>query len=300
MTHAGAGKKGKKRSDIVVATDFQQPARRAFLHGVKLATALKAPLHIVHVIKTPTDRSGAAPDSRSLRPLKTAALLELGRLVRVAREGGASAQPLLLYGEPVSCILETVERTHAGLVVMGTEGRLGWDRLRLGSTASAVVRAAPCPVVTVHGGLAGDVARHPARVHLRRLLVATDFSRAADAALRTASGLAVHLDATVRLVHVVASSAERARAERRLAAQVHDLRQGSLEAEGRCLGGEPVEVILAEAAAWQADLLAAGTSGRQGLQRLVLGSVAEELLRRAGCPVLTVGRVPAGGKRARP
>lgn len=295
MTHPSAGKRG---ADIVVATDFQRPARRALLHGVKLAAVLKAPLHIVHVIKTPVDRSGAPPDSRLLRSLRTSALLELGRLARATRDGGVAGRPVLLYGEPVSCLLETITRTRAGLLVMGTEGRIGWDRLRLGSTAAALVREAPCPVLTVHGGVAGDAARHPARVHLQRMLVATDFSRHAAAALRTAAGLAEPLDAAIRLVHVAESSVNQTHAERRLAAQVRELRRGGVEADGRCLAGKPVDVILEQAAAWQADLLAAGTSGRRGLHRLVLGSVTEELLRRAGCPVLTVRRIAAGGRRA--
>lgn len=295
MSHAGTR---TRRPGILLPTDFQQAARRAFLHGVKLATALKAPLHIVHVIKVPADRSGAAPDSRGLRSLRTAALLELGRLVRIAREGGASAEALVRYGDPVSCIVEGVKNTGAGMVVMGTEGRVGWDRLRLGSTAAALVREVPCPVLTVHGGLAGDAARHPARVRLRRLLVATDFSPHAGAALRVVSGLASALGASVRLVHARDPSSDAGRAERRVAAQVRDLRRGGLDADGRCVGGEPVETILAQAAAWQADLLAVGTRGRRGLHRLALGSVAEEILRRAGCPVLTVGSPRAGGKRA--
>ena len=285
MTHAGVRQGARV---IVLPTDFQRPARRAFLHSVRLAIAFKARLHILHVIKTPTDRSGEARDSRFLRSLRTSALLELGRLVRTARDGGASGQPLLLYGDPVSSILEAVKRTHAGMIVMGTEGRIGWDRLRIGSTAEALVREAPCPVLTVHGGLAGDVARHSARVHLQRVLMATDFSRPADAALRTASGVALNLGATFRLVHVVDPSSEKARAERKIAAQVHDLRQRGLEAEGQCLNGEPVQAILRDAGVWHADLLALGTSGRRGLHRLALGSVAEELLRRSGCPVLTV------------
>jgi len=291
MTHARAR---KGLPGILAPTDFQQPAKRAFLHGVKLATALGTRLDIVHVIKTPTDRSGAAPDSRYLRSLRTAALLELGRLLRTAREGGATAQPLLLYGDPIGCIVEAAKRTHAGLIVMGTEGRTGWDRLRLGSTAEALVRQAPCPVLTVHGGLAGDLARHPARVRLRRLLVATDFSRSAAAALRIVSGLALTLRASVRLVHVCDPAADGTRAERKVAALVDDLRHCGLEAEGRCLAGEPVEIILAQAAGWQADLIAVGTSGRRGLNRLVLGSVAAVVLARAGCPVLTVGN--AGGR----
>lgn len=295
MSHAGTR---TRRPGILLPTDFQRPAKRAFLHAVKLATALGARLDIVHVIKTPTDQSGVPSDSRYLRSLKTSALLELGCLIRTAREAGASAQPLLLYGNPSGCILEAAKRAQSGLIVMGTEGRIGWDRLRLGSTAAALVREAPCPVLTVHGGLAGDVARYPARVRLGRLLVATDFSHHADAALRTVSELALALGASVRLVHACNPSTDSGRAERRVAVQVRDLRRNGLEADGRCVGGEPVETILAQAAVWQADLIAAGTRGRRGLHRLALGSVAEELLRRAGCPVLTVGPPHAGGKRA--
>lgn len=295
MSHAGTR---KRQPGILLPTDFQQAARRAFLHGVKLAGALEARLTMLHVIKAPADQSGAAPESRLLRSLRTSALLELGRLVRIAREGGAAAESLVRYGDPISCIVEAVKKTGAGMVVMGTEGRVGWDRLRIGSTAAALVREAPCPVLTVHGGLAGDLARHPARVRLRRLLVATDFSRHAAAALGTVSELALALGASVRLVHACNPSTDSGRAERRVAVQVRDLRRGGLEADGRCVGGEPVETILAQAAAWQADLIAAGTKGRRGLHRLALGSVAEELLRRAGCPVLTVGSPRVGGKRA--
>lgn len=286
MTHAVAR---KGRSTILLPTDFQEPARRAFLHATKLTTALGAQLTILHVIKTPTDPSNAVSDSRSLRSLRTSALLELGRLVRIAREGGVSAQPLLRYGDPTGCILETAARIHADVIVMGTEGRTGWDRLRIGSTAGGLVRGAPCPVLTVHGGLAGDVFRHPSKVRLRRVLVATDFSRDADSALRIVRGLAPKLQATVHVVHASQSSPASRHAEHMVGEQVRDLRDGGVEAEGVCVPGEPVETILTQAAAYQADLLAVGTSGRRGLSRMVLGSVAEALIKRAGCPVLTVG-----------
>lgn len=69
--------------------------------------------------------------------------------------------------------------------------------------------------------------------------------------------------------------------------QVRELQNDGLEAEEACVPGEPVETILAQAAAYQADLLVVGTSGRRGISRLVLGSVAEALIKRAGCPVLT-------------
>lgn len=279
----------KGPSRILMPTDFQQSARRAFLHAVKLATAFRARLTILHVIKAPADSQGAVPDSRYMRSLKTAAMLNLGRLTQSAKESGAHAEPLLLYGVPSACIQEGAKRIHADMIVMGTEGRLGWDRLRVGSTAEATVRESRCPVLTVHGGLAGDVPRHPAKVHVRRMLAATDFSRRADAALETLCGLAVRLRTSVCVVHASAASSS-AHAERMVAKRVLELQHHQVDAEGVCAAGDPVEVILAQAAAWQADLIAVGTQGRRGLSRVVLGSVAEAVLRRAGCPVLTVGQ----------
>lgn len=251
---------------------------------------MPAKLGILHVIKAPVDASGAAADSRYLASLKTSALLNLGRLTEAARVKGALAQPLLRYGVPPACILEVVKEVHAELIVIGTEGRTGWDRLRLGSTAEAVVREAPCPVLTVHGGLAGDAPGHPARIHFRRLLVATDFSVSAGAAFHAVARLAATLDARVCLLHAAEPSADGKPAERRLAKLVQELRYQHIEAEGVCAVGDPVETILIQAAAWQADLIAVGTQGRRGLSRVLLGSVAEALLKRAGCPVLTVAK----------
>ncbi len=289
MIYAGAR---RGRWSLLLPTDFQEPARRALLHGIKLATALETSLTILHVVKTPMDLSRKAPDSRALRSLRTSALLVLGRLTRLAKERGVSAQPLLLYGDPIGCIVETARQVHAKMVVVGTEGRTGWDRLRIGSTAEGVVRELSCPVLTVHGGLAGDEFRHPAKIRLKHILIATDFSRDANSALQVVRGLAPKLHAMVRVIHASHSSPSSRHAERMIARHVRVLRDDGIEAEGACVPGEPVETILAQAAAYQADLLVVGTSGRRGFSRIVIGSVAETLLRRAGCPVLTVKHKP--------
>jgi nucleotide-binding universal stress UspA family protein len=285
MNHGGAR---RRQSGLLLPTDFQKPSRRAFLHGIKLATALGAQLTLLHVIKTPTDLSHKAPDSRSLRALRTSALLEIGRLIQTAKERGVSAQPLLLYGDPIGCIVETAMRGHTDMIVMGTEGRTGWDRLRIGSTTQGVVCQAPCPVLTVHGGLAGDVFRHPVKVRLRRILLGTDFSSDADSALQVVRGLAPKLKATVRIVHAAQASSDNGHADRTIAKYAQDLRSIGVEADGVCVQGDPVETMLTQAALYQADLLAVGTRGQRGLTRLILGSVAEALIKRAGCPVMTV------------
>ena len=273
---------------VLLPTDFQQPARRAFSYGIALTRLLGARMEILHVIKTPSDRSGTPTDSRYLKSLKTSALHDLARLARIAKEAGAQAEPCLQYGVPDACILQHANKAQVEVIVMGTEGRAGWDRLRLGSTAHTVFSQAPCPVLAVHGGLAGDVVRHLARVRLERLLVATDFSPCADQALQAVSVLARLTQAKVCVVHVAGKDATKKDGQRKLNVLIEELRRQELAVEGVCIPGEPIESILHQAAEWEADMVAVGTQGRRGLSRLVLGSVAEGVLRRAGCPVLEV------------
>lgn len=278
----------KTTACLLLPTDFQQPARRAFNYGITLARLLGLRMEILHVIKTPFDMSGNPPGSRYRNSLKTSALLDLGRLARIAKEAGARAEPCLQFGVPDSCILQRANHAHVEIIVMGTEGRTGWDRLRLGSTAQTVVCQAPCPVLAVHGGLAGDVVRHPARVKLERLLAATDFSPCASHALQAVSTLARLTQAKVSVLHVAGKEASKKDRQRKLNVLLEGLRRQGLEVEGVCLPGEPIETILSQAAGWEADVISVGTQGRRGLSRLVLGSVAEGVLRRAGCPVLVV------------
>lgn len=282
---------GKKTArPLLMPTDFEMASVRAFAYAVKLAGLTGARLEILHVIKTVSDSGSFTPDRRHLNSLKTAALLELGRLTRVAGEARISADPSLRFGVPDACILEAVEQLHPEMIVMGTEGRTGWDRLRLGSTAETVVREATCPVLAVHGGLAGDAPHHHARVKVERLLLATDFSACAEEARRALCVLAQRTNGSIRVVHVAADEPAMKPGTRKMNGLLEDLRRNHPEAEGLCLPGEPVETILRQAAQWRADVIAVGTQGRRGLSRLLLGSVAEGLLRRAGCPVLVVRR----------
>lgn len=273
---------------ILLPTDFQQPARRAFNYGLVLARLLGLHLELLHVIKTPSDGPGLRPDTRYARALRTSALLELGRLARLAKEAGVQTEPLLDFGVPDECILRHMEQKPVNILVMGTEGRTGWDRLRLGSTAHTLARRANCPVLAVHGGVAGDVVRHTASVRFARMLLATDFSACADEALHAVSRLAALAGAGVRVLHVHSTEDAKPHMQQKVDRVIQALRDRGIEADGTCRPGNPVEAILEEASRWEAGLVAVGTQGRRGLSRLLLGSVAEGILRRAGCPVLVV------------
>ncbi|MFQ5575051.1 MAG: universal stress protein, partial [Terriglobia bacterium] len=283
-----------------LATDFSVPAQRAYLYALKLASVFKARLVILTVLKAVP----WAGRSQHLHSRQTGALLELGKLARLAEEAGRSPTPMLVLGSPSARISEIADEVRAALIVMGTHGRSGWDRLKLGSTAEAVVREAPCPVLTVRGIKGNSTSGLHTTIRLKRLLVPLDFSTCSEEALAYATRVAKRLGASVQLLHVREPGApapvraalrpesedlaDQGRLRKQLQRRVLRLRYHKVQADGVIKVGTPGEVILAEAKDMKTDMIVMGTSGRRGLKRLVLGSVAEYVVRHASCPVLTL------------
>lgn len=145
-----------------------------------------------------------------------------------------------------------------------------------------------------------------ANKELKRILVATDFSESADAALDWAAELAGPHGAQVSLLHAsvppvpsiaapefvplppAAYEADRERVEIELNARLSALREKGVEAGGESRVGAPVNVILDAVEETGADVVVVGTRGLTGAKRIFLGSTAAQLVRRSPVPVLTV------------
>ena len=147
-------------------------------------------------------------------------------------------------------------------------------------------------------------------MHADKILFPTDFSPASEDALRWATALARDSGATLSIVHVeeppmaygggemyIALDEGETKGElRRLLGNVVPT-DHNVPFEHRLLVGDPATAIVEDAEKENADLIVMGTHGRAGLSRLLMGSVAEAVVRRARCPVLTVkhpAEVPAG------
>ncbi|MGB3545076.1 universal stress protein [Rubrivirga sp.] len=271
---------------VLFPTDYAPCADRAFAHAAFLAERLDAVLEVVHVAPV----TGDARDRAGLYHSASG----------VERDDRIVRSP-----DPAEAILE--RSRHADLVVMGTHGRRGVVRIAVGSTTERVVRGADCPVLAV-----GIDAERSVPATVDRVLVPVDFSASSASALAVADALAALYDATVDVVHAVyvpdipgvygiglqfpgtypdvVSSA--GRALRGLVQQhVEDGRVGEIVTRV----GPPVPTILEEAERLGSGLMVTPTHGRTGLARLATGSVAEAVLRRAPCPVLSLpsfGRIP--------
>lgn len=277
---------------LLFPTDGSDCAERAREHAAYLATRFDAAMHVVQVEERDVDLTDAI-DFREADVL--ADLHAADSETSAARvEERRIAHPSVPDG-----ILSYAEEQDVDLVVLGTHGRRGVQRVMMGSVAEEVVRRATCPVVTV-----GPSARPPDEMGGGRLLVPIDFSEFQDRLLKHALGVARAYDMTLILLHVVeveglpdvyqvySTPPEPGvladRIEQVLEQRADEIREQGVEVALEVRSGHAAEEILDTAAGLDADFLAIATHGRTGLDRILLGSVAETVIRQAPCPVLTV------------
>ncbi len=207
-----------------------------------------------------------------------------GRTVEATRLFSSAEYPILAY----------VDEIGADLVVMGTNARSGFGRAVLGSTAEAVLRRAACPVLTVGSGAAVRGAGP--------VLVPVAFESGSDTALETGAAFAEAWSAPLMALHVVepfdlpmpymmtaatldrTADVEAARATLGRWAEAH----ASGDVETRVEEGYVATCITGLADQAGAQLVVQASHGRRGVGRWLLGSVAEEVVRTAPCPVLTL------------
>ena len=282
---------------ILAATDFSAPSDAALAHARRLAEGTGASLHVLHVVDNMFMRAVLADP----RDYETAAMRQLQD--RVAGDAGRAAILAVERSDEPADEITSYARIHGiDLIVMGTHGRGRMAHLLLGSVAEKVARSAPCPVLTLR-----EAAPAPGADGLR-ILVPTDFSACSDAALGCAKRLAARLRGSIRLVHVMEHTAvatslgsvmfipepPEIRAERVANARIQLSRRILADSRSRVkitsdvVFGPTGAMITAYAGDNGFDLIVMGTRGRGGLAHLLMGSVAESVIRTAPCPVLTV------------
>jgi len=290
--------------NVVIATDFSPMAQSAFGLGLAVARAAGARLTICHAVPLAVAIYAGVPIG--LRPELEATLRakeardrrRAGRLVRRAEEEGLKATAVIEEGDAANVVLAGARRTKADLIVAGSHGRGGAAHLLLGSVAERIVRNAPCPVLIVKKGKLRE--KGP-------VLAALDDSPMAPAVAKTAAEVARGLGVKLTAVHVIREThiyedvygpaigrqvyreiadLGMKRAKEKVAAV---LRKAGAEVAGRDLHvreGRAQDVVTDLVNRVRPCLVVVGTHGRHGLKRIVLGSVAEAIVRQSAAPVL--------------
>jgi nucleotide-binding universal stress UspA family protein len=298
---------------ILCPTDFSIFSARALRHAIALAKRFDARLHVVHVVPPLYPTSGASfyfPAPIVAGPeLRRSIEDEMRRFVAPADEARVPVETQVRDGQPWREIQALAGELPADLVVMGTHGTGGFERLLLGSVTEKVLRRLPCPVLTVcHEE--GQTWEAPDLV--RRVLCATDLAESSPPTIAYARALAARYGAPVTLLHVVETAMDapfapllgplehaRLRAEvvrlarEKMAKAVTEGAPSSGPAvEARVSVGRASEEILKTATELRADLIVMGSHGSGPLGRMLFGSTVHEVVRHGTCPVLTVPSAP--------
>jgi nucleotide-binding universal stress UspA family protein len=276
---------------ILCPTDFSVAARNAVRAAASLANQHDAELVLLHAWFVPTSSYAGTfvLPSDVVTSVREGAAHALSTAAREAvRAGARKVTTRLVRGIPDVVIVDTLADEAFDLCVIGTHGRSGVPRLLAGSVAEKVLRHASTPVLTIRPDIPSG--------HHRHVLCPTDFSQTADAALELARDL-VRPGGALTLVHVFSQPpgtyglTAQFEAEARQALETRATRIGdALEVHTRLLYGHPAsEIVRVLEQDPSIDLIAMGSRRRSGLARLVIGSVAEEVLRSARAPVLITG-----------
>jgi nucleotide-binding universal stress UspA family protein len=304
---------------ILLAGDFSERSRQTFRVACSLADEATTRIFVLHVAERgefaaqPVAPVEAGPPA----PAREGAWVYDDDLEGMLREfyvptRAIEVEYLVREGDAAEGILRAAAEVDAYLIALGTRGRTGLRRLLLGSVAESVLRRSRCPVLALSAPEAA-----PAAGPLRAILHPTDFSDRSEPALRVARALALEQGARLIVAHAVPV---RFVSEAVALTVVTDAEYEALDAirrrtdgpdlkypvECRMLRGDPAPSTLRAAEEAGCGLVVMGTHGRAGFGRLLMGSVAEAVLRGAHCPVLAVKsgtlsapKPPAGSESVR-
>ena len=298
---------------ILCPIDFSDYSRRALDHAVAIARWYESAVTALHVF-SPVPVAAYGPGTMVFDPIgltpadRDQLLAETRAFIEAGSAPGITTGAVVREGNTAAEILDQATGMNADLLVIGTHGRSGFERLVLGSVAEKVLRKARCPVLVVPRRLPDAVPAGP--VLYKRILCPVDFSESSFHALKYAVSMAQEADGQLTVLHVVSHEFENTTD---MASMVYDedltignflkqredaLRLRLLEAvadatefcsvELMTTHGKPWREVLRIATECQSDLIVMGVQGRGAADLLFFGSTTQHVVREAACPVLTL------------
>lgn len=302
-----------KMERILVPTDFSIHSEDALRAALSLKKEFGAEVTVIHVFDISEMLGlgwtvyGESLEAEVVARMEEDSRKALAQFVMKMGAGEGELRTLVARGRPFVEVVRLARSENVDLVVMGTHGRKGIEHLLLGSNAEKVVRKAPCSVLTVRHREGQRELSFPAGT----ILVPTDFSLTSERAMSMAIRLAQRNSSRIVLLHVFADLKVREaiqwteylptgqteleleegimnRAQEELDAFVSKFPVGEIKVDKKVLSEVPHRGIVETAEQENVDLIVMGTHGRSGLNHLIMGSVAEKVVRASPSPVLTV------------
>jgi len=279
---------------VLCPVDFFAASDAALLYATSLARNYDAGLHIVHVIPPVTAVfTSAEHTGETVKAADEESQKRLANMVKNAEKSGVTTDSEVRFGEIDQQIVEAIDEQQADLIVAGTHGRRGFQHWLMGSVCERLLRRVSIPILTVANGRTETEIEN-----IRHVLVATDLSDGNSELGAWSLLLADKYDADITLLHVTDF------VRGGVPQLYHDSLIRGIEVEMRKLlpsdasekcniatrveFGVPFRVILTTGEEENFDLIILGTHGKGALERTLLGSTAERVLRGASTPILAI------------
>lgn len=279
---------------VLIATDCSHQSNDVVDYGLAFARLFEAHVEIAYVLPT-EEYALAGPDGMGAG--RDAARRDLRALRYRLREHShynddTDQQVTLLEGPVAECLMKRGSEKMADLIVVGTHGRAGLEKILLGSVAEKVFRHSTIPVLTI----GPNVRDWHIRAGLREILAPCDLLPKSQASVRYACALATAQNANLTVLHVVDTPSEGPRIDPDriqpgILVRLTDLvgrTAEKLEARYLIEFGKIVPAILEVARKIPAELIVLGVRPSSGILDRLQWPVASELVREATCPVLTL------------
>ena len=283
-----SGMKAIKFDRIVVPTDFSDLATGALGFAQEISRRSGGVLDVIYAdpfLPPPHFTSSQVTDlAEHLRESKARAADALERYVSDNVAAGIETRTAVIEDLAIPAIVDWAAENDADLIVMGTHGRSGINRMMLGSVTERVLRESRVPLMTVRS-------TEPSTEPIRTILCPVNFTGAAQKALEHAAELARLLEAKLVLVHV-AEQNDRDEVDRSFDSCMVGFAESDPEVERVVLEGAPDEAVLDYLRNNHVDLMVIAATHRRFSDTTVLGSTTVHLIRHSPVPVLTVTAHP--------
>lgn len=298
-----------KPERILCATDFSTYSNHALPYGIALSREYGAKLLVCHVVDLTYvgmyDMSGSVFQKTE----EEIASYALGEINRLLGDQPIDWEPILPKGSPADQIAQAADEHDVDLVIAATHGRSGLPRFVLGSVTERLLRTLRCPLLAVHNPEHEFVAPAGEQIKLAKILVGCDFSPNSSSALHYARSLAQEFESELHLMHVLEPSvyqnlskqteslAEELQhalydgLQQRLSELVPEEEYSWCEVRTALGVGRPHEELIHYVEERDIDLIVLGIRGHGLVEKLLVGSTTDRVLRKAPCPVLSVPRI---------
>ncbi|MCF6295739.1 MAG: universal stress protein [Flavobacteriaceae bacterium] len=275
---------------ILLSTDFSKSSNNIVDYAIELAKAFDAKISLINVL--PDD----IKNEKAKSLLNDAAIRQLSAINEKINDKGIKTDDAILeYGNISDKVIQTAYSINANLILIGAGEKSENDAFQLGTTSEKIIRKSDKPVWVVKNNSILDI---------KNIICPVDFSDESKRALKNAITLtrrfkakliifnAYKIDYPTALISKMDWDEEN---DRKVSEQTSSFKQflegfnlKDLNWDKEIKGGDPATEIRKAIVRYKSDLNVMGTSGKTGLNRLIMGSVTEKVIREVPCSFITL------------